>query len=72
MRSFPVFPYYRPRLPVTSGRDDVISGFYADSERSEPDAEKLMVRDGQYAYPMAYVTEHQSALPDAKPDSEMG
>jgi len=24
--SFPVFPYYRPPLPVTSGLHDVISG----------------------------------------------
>ena len=27
---------------------------------------------GQYVYPMAYVTERQSALPDAKPEPEMG
>jgi len=28
MTSFPAFPYYRPPLPVTSGRRDVISGRY--------------------------------------------
>ena len=31
-----------------------------------------MVHNGQYVYPMAYVTERQSALPDAKPEPEMG
>ena len=31
-----------------------------------------MVHNGQYVYPMAYVTERQSALPDAKLEPEMG
>ena len=86
MTSFPVYPYYRPPLPVTFRSllvlDDVISGFYADcaqsaSERSERYVEKLMkidgpLHNGQYVYPMAYVTERQSAIPDAKPETEMG
>ena len=81
MTSFPVFPYYRQPLPVTFRSlpvlDDVISGFYADcalsaSERSELNAEKLMLHNGQYVYPTAYVTERESALPDAKSEPEMG
>ena len=31
-----------------------------------------MVHNGQYVYPMAYVTERQSALLDAKTEPEMG
>jgi len=42
------------------------------SERSERSAEKLIVRNCLYAELMAYVPERKSALPDAKPEPEMG
>jgi len=42
------------------------------SERSERSAENLTVYNVQYVYPMTHVTERKSALPDAKPEPEMG
>ena len=74
MTSFPVFPYYRPPLPVTlRSLPVVMTSLPVDRRTFKSDMTSFpMVHNGQYVYPMAYATERQSALPDANPEPEMG
>ena len=47
-------------------------GTLSASERSERSAENVTVYDVKHVYPMTHVTERKSALPDSKPEPEMG